>query len=347
MLSTELSKKPLLKIHFSDFWDNFQPTQFWIFQLLSQNFNVCLDKNNPDLLVFSQSGIGHLKYKCHKIYYSHENTMPNPFLADFSFSFHGKGGAHQFFSNFIEEPLFQQLILNKANDEILAWKRTLKNKFCNFVYSNCKPRERIAFCKMLSQYKHVDCPGKVLNNQPPFDSHGYQYNQKLDFQKRYKFTIAFENVSRSNYTTEKIIHPLLVGSIPIYWGNPDVAKLFNPKSFINCHDFGSFEEVICYIKKVDQDESLYSSYLSSQPILDNSPLSKLTQDYFTGKLIDIVNTSRSTASISTAWQYELMRLKIFLQVKLRNRVDDTLRRVGGALPSVDTEFRLFSFPRNK
>ena len=76
---------------------------------------------------------------------------------------------------------------------------------------------------------------------------------KLEFLSSYRFTIAFENTSVDGYVTEKIVHPLIAGSIPVYWGSPDVAERYNPDAFINCHDFGSFEEVIERILEIDAD----------------------------------------------------------------------------------------------
>jgi len=90
---------------------------------------------------------------------------------------------------------------------------------------------------------------------------GYFVDDKIAFLRNYKFTIAFENSSHPGYTTEKILHPFVANSIPIYWGNPLVAKDFNPKSFINCHDYINFEEVIEKIIEIDTDDDLYQEYL--------------------------------------------------------------------------------------
>ena len=62
---------------------------------------------------------------------------------------------------------------------------------------------------------------------------------------------------------EKIYEPMLVNSIPIYWGNPLVDRDFNEGSFVNVHHYTSFEEVIEHIIKIDQDEDLYRSYLAA------------------------------------------------------------------------------------
>ena len=152
-----------------------------------------------------------------------------------------------------------------------------KTKFCNFVYSTMlryTARVRIDFCKKLMQYKQVDCPGRSLNNMPlirpyymPVES---GIRAKLDFLVHYKFTIAFENTSVYGYISEKIFHSLRVGSIPIYWGCPEIAQYINPDCFINCHDFSSFDDVIREVIKIDNDQQLYESYLGAPPLLPGS-----------------------------------------------------------------------------
>lgn len=42
----------------------------------------------------------------------------------------------------------------------------------------------------------------------------------LSFVAKYKFTIAFENAICDDYITEKLWRPLIVGSVPIYYGSP-------------------------------------------------------------------------------------------------------------------------------
>ena len=159
-----------------------------------------------------------------------------------------------------------------------------KTKFCNFVYSNSgKPptRVRIDFCQKLMQYKQVDCPGKSLNNMPPIPPYRPEevgIGAKLDFLAHYKFTITFENDSVPGYISEKIFHPLRVGSIPIYWGCPEIAQYVNPDCFINCHDFFSFDDVIREVVKIDRDQQLYESYLKASPILPGSRCDKTRQE---------------------------------------------------------------------
>ena len=325
--ASDSSGKPALRVVFTDFWTNFRVHEFWLYRLLASEFDLVWDEVNPELLFFCTYGIDHLKYRCHKVYYSHENSAANPGTSDYSFCLQGRGKNHQYFSNFIEEEFFQQVRSNHFSAALSRIRETPKTKFCNFIYSNSKPRERIAFCRRLMEYKAVDCPGAVLNNHPPFDTHDYRWGKKLDFLKPYKFTIAFENESVVNYTTEKLIHPLIVGSIPIYWGNPQVADLFNPRSFVNCHDYGSFDEVIDRVKEIDRDDNVRMGFLSAPPILPQSPLAGLTEPYFQNLIRQIVASTTTSRSVSQHPLYRVACVYYFLKFKLGNRIVSTWERV--------------------
>jgi hypothetical protein len=130
-----------------------------------------------------------------------------------------------------------------------------KTGFCNFVYSNSRCKLRIKFFEKLSKYKRVDSGGRLLNNI------GGPVSDKRAFLAQYKFTIAFENESYPGYTTEKILDPMLMGSLPIYWGNPLVHLDFNPRSFINFSDYGGLDDLVDRVVEVDRNDELYCQYV--------------------------------------------------------------------------------------
>lgn len=109
-----------------------------------------------------------------------------------------------------------------------------KTDFCSFFYSH-KIQYRELFFAQLSQYKKVDSPGKSMNNHPMVDSPGVsRYQSKQDFLAKHKFDISFENYIQPGYLTEKIYGALYAGTVPIYFGDPNVASSFiNPGCFIN------------------------------------------------------------------------------------------------------------------
>lgn len=133
------------------------------------------------------------------------------------------------------------------------------------VVSNPLGKERIDFFNKLSQYKLVHSGGSVLNNV------GGKVSNKLTFVEEHKFTIAFENSSYPGYTTEKILQPKHVDTVPIYWGNPIVDKEINPDSFINYYDYGSLDALCEKVKQIDGNVQLYKKYLAEPIFPDFQP----------------------------------------------------------------------------
>ncbi|MCD7724861.1 MAG: glycosyltransferase family 10 [Clostridiales bacterium] len=142
-------------------------------------------------------------------------------------------------------------------------------KFCNWMVSNGISANpcREEFFYELSKYKQVDSGGRYLNNI------GYKVDNKLEFQKNYKFSLAFENTSEEGYITEKIVEAWAANTVPIYWGADDITEEFNEKAFINYNKFSTMKEVIEKIKEIDNDDNLYLEMMR-QPILTNKSRAK-------------------------------------------------------------------------
>ncbi|MCO5287774.1 MAG: glycosyltransferase family 10 [Chitinophagaceae bacterium] len=172
-----------------------------------------------------------------------------------------------------------------------------KTKFACMVVSNGACKERNQFFEMLNRYKKVDSGGKYLNNV------GGPVKDKVEFIKEYKFVLAFENSSYPGYTTEKIVEPMLVNSLPIYWGNPVINRDFNPKSFVNIHDYNSFDDAIETIIQIDKDEELYRKYLSEPFFEGNIFPADMEFGYFQDKLVEIVNLILNQMPVSSKFFY--------------------------------------------
>lgn len=262
-----------IKIWFSDFYSGFDPKDNPFFNLLSNRFSLELDSANPQYLVYSCYGTEFLQYNCVKIFYTGENLRPDFNLCDFAIGFDYLEFEDRYlrFPNFaLFQEQFDQLILYKEK-QLTDVKQ--KKYFCNFIYSNSfADPSRDRFFHLLSEYKKVDSPGSHLKNMsfPVGDRYSNSWMfSKIDFQSKCKFSIAFENSFAPGYTTEKILHSFIAETIPIYWGNPVVVKDFNPKSFINCHEFQSFEAVVEKVKEIDQNDEIYLSILNEPPFKNN------------------------------------------------------------------------------
>lgn len=251
-----------IKINFTDFWPGFDKTNNYFYNLLKEEFEVEIS-NQPEYLFFSIFGNEHQRYHCKKVFYTGENVAPPLGYCDWSFSF-----------DYLDDPRNYRLphyLLYDGYYELTRLKvieqSMVNRKFCNFVASNGGCQERNDFANQLSKYKQVDCGGRWMNNI------GYAVQDKRKFQSEYKFSISFENNAYRpqfpGYTTEKIMEPMTVSSIPIYWGNPDVYKEFNTKSFVNFYDHGYFEKMIEYIIELDKDNDKYLEMLNQPWFINN------------------------------------------------------------------------------
>lgn len=140
------------------------------------------------------------------------------------------------------------------------------------VVSNANAKERIEFFKLLSKYKQVDSGGRFLNNV------GGPVADKRRFIQDYKFVLSFENSTHPGYTTEKLIEPMLVNSIPLYWGNEQVGRDFNTNSFVHVNQFFSFDEAIERIIELDNDEEQYMKMAMQPWFHENRIPQEMTQE---------------------------------------------------------------------
>lgn len=221
--------------------------------------------SEPDYIIHGGMGSSFVQYKdCVKIQIIGENIVPDFNVFDYAIGF----DYIIFEDRYVRVPLYYfydsyHKLLKKDNK--LDMRAACNRKFCSFVVSNAKHADptRDAFFETLSKYKRVDSAGRHLNNMG-----GTYLKDKLDFISKYKFNIAFENCSSVGYTTEKIMEPMAVNTIPIYWGNPRVGEDFNKNSFICLNDFETVEECIDYIKILDNDDNMYYEKLNTPCILD-------------------------------------------------------------------------------
>jgi len=253
--------KKKIKIDFSDFWGGFDKTDNYFYNLLKEEFDVEIS-SNPDYLFFSLFGNQHQNYKCVKIFYTGENIAPPLGYCQYSFSFDYLDDSRNYrLPHYLLYDGYYELERPKIIEESMA-----NRKFCNFVASNGDCNERNQFVQQLSKYKKVDCGGRWMNNI------GGPVSDKRKFQSEYKFSIAFENNAyrpqHPGYTTEKIMEPMTVNSIPLYWGNPLIYKEFNTKSFVNFYDFKSEKDMVDYIIELDNNDNKYLEVLKQPWFID-------------------------------------------------------------------------------
>lgn len=258
--------KRKIKIKFVDFWDGFNKENNEFVDVLREKYNLEFS-DNPEYLFYSGFGCQHLKYKCIRIFYTGECITPNFNECDYAIAF----DRLSFGDRYLRIPLYH---LFQYKSEYLSLferseftKKDLEKKegFCSFVVSNCFADDvRAIFFDKLSIYNAISSGGRFRNNI------GGAVSDKKAFQAKHKFAIAFENTSYEGYCTEKLMEALVAGTIPIYWGDPNVAKDFNPEAFINAHDYKTFDEVVERVKEIDQNDDLYIKIRNANPLFVES-----------------------------------------------------------------------------
>ena len=293
--------KQKLKLAFSDMW-GFENYQFnshdnYFSDLFKTKFDIEINQNNPDLLVYSVFGDTYKSYKCKKILFSGENLDA------------GKGQLSHYddsdvtLSHYEDLPkeIFMPLwvlFVNWFNKEqprplpsnptyLVSFdaiqnnrERFLKDrKFCAFINNN-PIEDRIKLFQELHQNEHVDSFGHLFNNVGK-PLRGSQYD-KVKLLEDYKFTIAFENSYNKGYNTEKIIEPLESGCIPLYNGGEKVKDYFNKKSFLYYEDFDSMEAYIKHIMQIHSNKDLYQEMILHPPL----NLEKIYKEFKPDLLVD-------------------------------------------------------------
>ncbi|KAG5314562.1 FUCTB fucosyltransferase, partial [Acromyrmex insinuator] len=139
-----------------------------------------------------------------------------------------------------------------------------------YIQSDCDTAsDRDSYVSELMKHIRIDSYGACVNNAQLDNRLKNNYldilsdREFLFFVAKYKFTIAFENAICDDYITEKLWRPLVVGSVPIYYGSPSFKDwLPNNKSAISILDFTSPIELAHFLHNLLKNDSAYEEYLS-------------------------------------------------------------------------------------
>ncbi len=238
----------------------------FIDEVLKKHYEV-VESDDPQFVFYSVCGYEHLRWpKAVRVFYSEECCVPDFRYCDYAISY----DRMDYGERYCRLPYYYGI--EKYSSALPDEQELLNRKFCNFVYSNASRGEgaglRIGFCQKLAEYKFIECPGKVLHNiDNAIEPRGGDWQAgKLRYLSDFKFTIAFENGCYPGYTTEKLIHPLMAHSLPIYWGNSEVGQEFNTAAFLNAADYDyDLDRLLQRVIELDQDDEQYLAMLR-QPI---------------------------------------------------------------------------------
>ena len=300
-IATTVAPKRDISVLFTDMWDSFNPEYNFFLLLLqesSKNFpepvsvrGYSLDTINnltPSLIIFGPFGENWRKFPLiPKIHFTGENSAQ---IIDENIKLNlGYSLLDRLDDTYMRLPLWmleidwfganpdkivnpKPLPIDRVTTPIPTEMAAHQNNFCAFVVTNpLNPIRNDSFF-WLSRYKEVHSAGRLFNNVGDVIYAGLGGGggelKKHEFLKNYKFSLCYENSSAEGYTTEKLLHAKAAGCIPIYWGDPKVARDFNSAGFLNAQSITNSEELIELVRSIDNNPEKYAA-MYNEPLLDS------------------------------------------------------------------------------
>jgi len=269
--------------------------------------------DRPDFLIYGVTGQRHRLYTCVKILTHHETWPTDWRECDYAIlPFWHEDPRHFYLPIFAYNRSAAPLLRPPLEGGAIQREKT---RFCALLssYADRSVRPRIRFFQELNRRQKVDSLGRALNNT------GFQvppgHPPKLEALRPYRFTIAFENKCLAGWTTEKMYDPLVVHSVPIFWGDPIASRWFNPAAFINAHDFARDSELADFVRELDRDPGHYLQYLQAPPFRNNQPPEVFAED----RLLSFFDRIFQTPLVPVArrrWFFPLTKWRLAKRHKL-------------------------------
>jgi hypothetical protein len=149
----------------------------------------------------------------------------------------------------------------KLEHLLLTPPRTHDNLVAFFASGRHDRSRRLAYAAELMRHIEVHSYGRQLTNRRLARDNGRA--TKFETIAAYQFTLAFENAIAPDYVTEKFFDPLIVGSVPVYLGAPNVAE-FAPgeRCYIDASNFESPRALAEYLLHLHANDAAYREHLA-------------------------------------------------------------------------------------
>lgn len=268
---------PVLRLGFAD---TIEPVKDFFTEVLSNDFLIVRDDQNPEYLIFGDRNFGETNKAFNgtntiKIFYTGENQRPWDYDCHYAIGF-------DHFDNERHYRLPLYVLYDWDNRRKGIKKEPVKlnyedRKFCSFVVKNGNCTKRNEFFYKLNSFLKVDSGGPLFNNIGyVLPSGDRAVQEKLAFLPNYRFNLCFENASYPGYATEKLYEAFLGNTVPIYWGSPTIFLDFNSDAFLSWHNFKDDEMFLKEIQYVNQSKSTWE-YMVQQPMWKTNPYMDMEQ----------------------------------------------------------------------
>lgn len=102
----------------------------------------------------------------------------------------------------------------------------------------------------------------------------------------YRFALCFENTRFPGYVTEKIFDSFFAGTIPVYYGAPDISNFVPEDTFVDVSRFRSYGELEATLRGYGEDAA-GKTLDAIRSFLLSEAFRKFTEDHFARSLVDV------------------------------------------------------------
>ncbi len=122
--------------------------------------------------------------------------------------------------------------------------------------------EKRAMCSLIASAKRSQ-PGHRLRHRvvewarasgADIDVMGMGYRpiaDKAEGLAPYRYSVVIENVREPGYFSEKLVDALLCGTVPIYWGAPDIGRFFDARAMVICEGLEDVQRAVAAMSEAD------------------------------------------------------------------------------------------------
>jgi hypothetical protein len=79
-------------------------------------------------------------------------------------------------------------------------------------------------------------------------------SSKAETLSKYKFALCYENMILRGWITEKIFDCFFAGTIPVYWGAPEITDHIPENCFIDKRKFETYDELRDFLRSLSEEE---------------------------------------------------------------------------------------------
>jgi alpha(1,3/1,4) fucosyltransferase len=112
-------------------------------------------------------------------------------------------------------------------------------------------------------------------------------DSKLETLGRYTFAICYENQILDGWITEKIFDCFRAGTVPVYWGPPDVEEYIPRDCYIDRTQFDSYEDLRSYLRSLSP-AAIQQHREAAREFLGSPSFYPFSTQAFVDRLADIV-----------------------------------------------------------